>query len=225
MLVGLVHGAILGFGAVYASEVLSDIELVPLFLSSFLIGSLFFQWPIGWLADRVDRRLVIGVLSMISFVLCLLLLHITEGTTLYFLIMLLLGGAVLPLYSLVIAHANDRLEPSQIVEASGCLVLVAGIGLSFGPVLAGFLMEHLGNHAFFGFIATVFVVIVIFTAWRMKVREAVRPADQTPIVEPGLIGTPIAEFNAPEADEYVENLTQDVPNAEKQTPPQSDKSQ
>ncbi len=222
MLVGMVHGTIIGLGAVYASKVLPSIELVPLFLSSFLIGNLIFQWPIGWLADRVDRRIVIGVLSIIAFVFCIFLLNIATGTTLYFLIILLLGGAVMPLYSLVIAHANDRLEPTQIVEASGCLVLVAGIGLSIGPVLVGILMEHLGNHAFFGFIATVFIVIIAFTAWRMKVKEAVKPGDQTPTVEPGLIGSPVAEFNAPEVDEYVENLTQDVPNEPEQTPTRSD---
>ncbi|MYB34094.1 MAG: MFS transporter [Gammaproteobacteria bacterium] len=221
-LVGMVHGTIMGFGAVYAAEVLPDIDLVPLFFSSFLLGSLIFQWPIGWLADRVDRRLVIGVLSGVSFVLCLLLLYITLGTTLYFLAMLLLGGAVMPLYSLVIAHANDRLEPSQIVEASGCLVLVAGIGLSAGPVLAGFLMGLFGNNAFFGFLATGFLVIVAFTTWRMKVSEAVKPDDQIPSVEPGLIGTPVAEFNAPEADVYVETLAQDEPDATEKTPPQPD---
>lgn len=224
-LVGMVQGTIIGFGAVYAAEVLPDIELVPLFLSSFLLGSLIFQWPIGWLADRVDRRLVIGVLSSVSFVLCMLLLYVTQGTTLYFLTVLLLGGAVMPLYSLVIAHANDRLEPSQIVEASGCLVLVAGIGLSAGPVLAGYLMELFGSDAFFGLLATGFLVIVAFTTWRMKVSEAVKPDDQIPLVEPGLIGTPVAEFNAPEADVYIETLAQDEPDGAEKISPQPDKAQ
>jgi len=220
-LVGMVQGTIIGFGAVYAAEVLPGIELVPLFLSSFLLGSLIFQWPVGWLADRIDRRLVTGVLSSVSFVLSMLLLYMTQATTVYFLTMLLLGGAVMPLYSLVIAHANDRLEPSQIVEASGCLVLVAGIGLSAGPVLAGFLMELFGNNAFFGLLATGFLVIAAFTAWRMKVSEAVKPDDQIPSVEPGLMGTPVAEFNAPEADIYVETLTQDEPDDTEKPPPQS----
>ncbi|MCY4148870.1 MAG: MFS transporter [Gammaproteobacteria bacterium] len=224
-LVGMVQGTIVGFGAVYAAEVLPDIDLVPLFLSSFLIGSLIFQWPTGWLADRVDRRLVIGVLSSISFALCMLLLYMTQGTTLYFLVMLLLGGAVMPLYSLVIAHANDRLEPSQIVEASGCLVLVAGIGLSAGPVLAGFLMGLFGNDAFFGFLATGFLVIVSFTTWRIRVSEAVRPDDQIPSVEPGLMGTPVAEFNAPEADVYIETLAQEEPDDAEKVPVQSNNDQ
>lgn len=217
-LVGIVHGTIVGFGAVYAAQVLPDIEQVPLFLSSFLVGSLIFQWPVGWLADRVDRRLVIGGLSLISFALCILLLNLSEGSVFYFVVMLLLGGAVMPMYSLVIAHANDRLEPSQIVEASGSLVLVSGIGLSIGPVLVGFLMGHLGNSAFFMFTAAVFFVIVGFTAWRLKAREAVNPDDQNPSVEPGLIGTPVAEFNAPEAEEYVETLMQDESDPVDQAP-------
>ncbi|MXZ80564.1 MAG: MFS transporter [Gammaproteobacteria bacterium] len=208
-LVGVAHGAIFGFGAVYAASVLPDIGQVPLFLASFLVGSLILQWPIGWLADRVDRRLVIGATAGISLVACVLLLMTPKGGTMYFLIIALLGGAAMPLYSLVIAHANDRLEPDQIVSASGSLVLVAGMGLSAGPVLVGFLMEHFGNGAYFAFIACVFAVVVGFTAWRMMVSEAVRPQDQSPVVEPGIIGTPVAEFNAPEADEYVEALMQD----------------
>lgn len=220
-LVGVVQGGIIGFGAVYAAQALPNLEQVPLFLASFLVGSIIFQWPIGWLADRVDRRLVICGLSIISFIICILLLIMSEGSTLYFSAIFLLGGAIMPLYSLVIAHANDRLEPSQIVEASGSLVLVAGLGLSTGPVIIGFLMEYLGNNAYFMFIATVFFAMICFTVWRMKVSEAVSPDDQSPSVEPGLMGTSVAEFNAPAAEEYVEALMQDESQTADQPPPKT----
>ena len=110
----------------------------------------------------------------------------------------------MPMYSLCIAYANDRLEPDQIVAASGSLVMVAGIGLTVGPIMVAYFMGEFGSHIYFVGIATAFFLILSFTMYRMTRREGVSIEDQVPSMAAGQIGTPVAEYIAPDAEEYVE---------------------
>src|SRR3546814_5241916 len=65
----------------------------------------------------------------------------------------LVGAFILPLYSLGVAHTNDRLAPAQMVAASSGLVLVMNVGIVLGPPAAGLAISHLGAPALFGCLA------------------------------------------------------------------------
>jgi len=203
-LTGVAHGTIFGLGAVYARQAIHDLSLISWFMASFLIGSLIFQWPIGWISDRVNRRLAMLGMSVVAIVTCTIAIFLPDEEPLFFAVIMILGGAAMPMYSLCIAYVNDRLEPEQIVGASGTLVMVAGIGLSTGPIIVSFLMGEFGPDFYFIGIATAFALILTFTLYRMIRREAISVQDQGPIVAAGQIGTPVAEYMAPDAEEYVE---------------------
>ena len=203
-LTGMAHGTIFGLGSVYAVQSLESVEMVSLFMASFLLGSLITQWPVGWLADRINRRVIIAGLCVIAVIGSVLPLFLDQGSVLYFASIVLLGGAAMPMYSLSIAYANDRLKPEQIVAASGSMVMVAGIGLSTGPLLVSFLMGQLGISFFFLGVGGFFGLILGFTIYRMGISEAVLPEEQGPNISAGVIGTPVAEYNSPQANEYVE---------------------
>ena len=202
-LTGMAHGTIFGLGAVYASQVLVGLNAIAWFMACFMIGSLISNWPIGYLSDRIGRRTIMAGLSIISIVCCLLAIATTKGSITFYLIILALGGAAMPMYSICVAYANDRLQPHQIVAASGSLVMVSGIGLMTGPIVVAFLMDFFDLEFYFWGIATVFSLILLFTLVRINLREAVALEDQSTLVA-GPIGTPIAEFNAPDSIEYAE---------------------
>jgi MFS family permease len=134
----------------------------------------------------------------------MLAIYISKDGIAFYLVIVLLGGAAMPMYSICIAYANDRLEPHQIVGASGSLVMVAGIGLSTGPIIIAFFMDLYSVDFYFWGIATVFAMILIFTLIRIKSRAGIDVKDQTQLIATGTIGTPIAEFNAPGAEDYAE---------------------
>jgi MFS family permease len=173
-------------------------------MACFLIGSLITLWPIGYLSDRIKRRLVMSLLSVIAILSCMLAIFISKDGIAFYLVIVLLGGAAMPMYSICVAYANDRLEPHQIVGASGSLVMVSGIGLSTGPIIVAFFMDLYGVDFYFWGIATVFAMILIFTLIRIKSRAGIDVKDQTHLIATGTIGTPIAEFNAPGAEDYAE---------------------
>jgi MFS family permease len=202
-LTGMAHGIIFGLGAVYASQVLVDLNSIAWFMACFMIGSLISNWPVGYLSDHIGRRAIMAGLSIISIVCCLLAIATPKDSIIFYLVILALGGAAMPMYSICVAYANDRLQPHQIVAASGSLVMVSGIGLMTGPIAIAFLMDYFDVVFFFWGIAMVFGLILLFTLVRINLREAVALEDQSTLVA-GPIGTPIAEFNAPDSIEYAE---------------------
>ncbi len=208
-LTGMAHGTIFGLGAIYASATLVDVKLISWFMACFLIGSLFTLWPIGLLSDRISRRLVMAAISTISIIACILAIITPKDSILFYLVIILLGGAAMPMYSICVAYANDRLEPHQIVGASGSLVMVSGIGLSTGPIIIAFFMDIYGMEFYFWGIAVVFAIILLFTLIRIQSRAGIKVEDQSHFIATGTIGTPIAEFNAPDAEEYAEAVAKD----------------
>jgi len=203
-LTGMAQGTIFGLGAIYASAVLGDIKSISWFMACFLIGSLVTQWPVGYLSDRISRRLVMMAMSVIAIICCIVAVFIAKDGIAFYLVIVILGGAAMPMYSICIAYANDRLEPHQIVGASGSLVMVAGIGLSTGPIIVAFFMDFYGMAFYFWGIAAAFAMILVFTLIRITTRAGIKVEDQSHFIATGTIGTPIAEFNAPDAEDYVE---------------------
>jgi MFS family permease len=202
-LTGMAHGTIFGLGAIYASQVLVDLSAISWFMACFLIGSLISLWPIGYLSDRIGRRAIMAALSIISIVCCLLAIVTPKDSLTFYLVIVALGGAAMPMYSICVAYANDRLEPHQIVAASGSLIMVSGIGLMTGPIVIAFLMDYFDVVFYFWGIATVFGLILLFTLVRINLRAGIALEDQSTLIA-GPIGTPIAEFNAPDSIEYAE---------------------
>lgn len=205
-LTGMAHGIIFGLGAIYATAVLGDVKLISWFMACFMIGSLVTLWPIGYLSDRISRRLVMTAISIISIICCILAVFINKDSIAFYLVIVVLGGAAMPMYSICVAYANDRLEPHQIVGASGTLVMVSGIGLSTGPIIIAFFMDIYGMAFYFWGIAAVFSMILVFTLIRINSRVGIKIEDQSQFIATGTIGTPIAEFNAPDAEDYVEAI-------------------
>jgi MFS family permease len=79
----------------------------------------------------------------------------------------LAGGIANPLYSLLVAYANDYLEESEMAGASAGLLFIYGLGSIGGPMVTGWLMGRVGPSGFFLFIAIMFLAIAAYALWRM----------------------------------------------------------
>ena len=207
-LTGMAQGTIFGLGAIYAAQVLFNTTSISLFMACFMIGSLIAQWPVGYISDHVGRRGVMAGLSVIAIVCAIVAIYLPKQGILFYLVITLLGGAAMPMYSICIAYANDRLEPHQIVGASGSLVMVAGIGAMIGPISIAYFMDLFSVDFFFWGIAAVFAMIFLFTLIRIGSSAGVALEDQSHLVA-GPLGTPIAEYLAPDSLEYAEAMARD----------------
>ena len=178
-LLGGVLAGTFGMGAVFGMEKGLSVAQVSAFVATIYTGGLLAQYPIGWISDRVDRRKLILVLTAGSAV------PIAAGTVFldHFAVVLGLGfltGAVAnPLYSLLIAHTNDYLEPADMAAAAGGLLFINGLGSMLGPLAIGVLMTRFGPDAYFGYIAALLGAIALYAAWRTTRRPAPAVAETT----------------------------------------------
>ena len=141
---GVINGIVFGMGVVYALERGFSVEGAAYFMSIIIAGATIFQFPIGKLSDAFDRRRVITGVSFAGAALALAANSVGDGPAFWFLA-LLSGGMSLSLHTLSIAYTNDAyLEPTEMIGASGVLVLVTRGGLCnrtsalVGPMLGMF---------------------------------------------------------------------------------------
>ena len=177
-LVGIAHGALFSMGAVYATRIGLAVDRISFFIAAALLGGLVLQWPIGWLSDRFDRRKVIVAAAWVATAVAVGAgMAGADSYAALITLTTLLGGMSLPLYSLSSAHTNDHLTPRQIVAASATLVLIGGVGLTMGPLLAAVLMQLAGPPGLFWLLAVVHGGIGAYGLYRMVHRDPV-PLDK-----------------------------------------------
>ncbi len=171
-LLGGVFAAQFGMSAVYGTRAGLSVAEISTFVSMFFIGALVLQFPIGWVSDRMDRRVVIISVSIIGgagTLLGALFGHIFPALLVSAFVM---GGASNPLYSLLIAHTNDFLDPDQMAGASGGLIFVNGLGAIAGPLITGSAMDIVGPAGFFWFCLTLFAALALYGLYRATQRES-----------------------------------------------------
>lgn len=178
-------------------------DQVGLLVAAGTLGGMLAQFPLGALSDRIDRRLVIAGAAALAFLASLALglgsETLAPGGWLFGAIALM-GAFMLPLYSLGVAHCNDRLAPAQMVAASGALVLVMNFGIVLGPLAGGLSITHLGAPALFYCLAVLQAATAVLAVTRLALGR--RPVAETGTALPvGHTATPVASRLNPEARE------------------------
>ena len=121
-------------------------RLVAMSLGALYLGRLLFQWPIGSLSDRLDRRIVLVALAAVvaAVMVGLLLVGARDGRMIggdlgpllqavAFGSMFLLGGMLFPIYSVASALAFDRAEGRSMIDISRSLLVLYSAGSISGP--------------------------------------------------------------------------------------------
>ena len=153
-------------GAVYVTKLGFDIAQVANFMGAMMAGGMILQWPLGKLSDLIDRRWVIGFASLIAVLLAIVMSFINQASGWLYGLVFLFGGCSLSLYSIVVAFTNDHLRPSEIVPASGTIILISGLTSITGPITAVFWLQLFGLKSFFILIAASLFIMGLISIWR-----------------------------------------------------------
>jgi len=164
---GLLNGAFFGMGAVFAQRVGMNEAGVASFMSATIIGGALLQWPVGHLSDRRDRRLVLAAVCALAALLVALafVAESFSGPALP-IVFFFYGGLAFTVYGISVAHVNDLLDPARILEATGTLLLLHGMGAVIGPTAAGFLMDRLGPGSLLVYLALVLGATAAYAFYR-----------------------------------------------------------
>lgn len=160
---GTIIGAFYGLAPVYAIKQGLSSNQVAVFLAAAVASGLVFQWPVGWLADRIDRA---GMIRLNALVLSLVSIPLWGWWTFPYWALILFSCAFgilqFTLYPLGAAFANDNVDPERRVGLSAILYMVYGLGACVGPLVVGLLMRELNTSVYFIFVSACALLLVIF---------------------------------------------------------------
>lgn len=170
-LLGGVFSAQFGMASVWGTQAGLSIREISIFVAGIYVGGLIAQYPIGWMSDRTDRRVLVLWLSVAGAV-ALMIPVIFDAPFVLLLVVGAVGGGISnPLYSLLVAYVNDYLDKSDMAAASAGLIFINGLGAITGPVITGWVMAQVGPSGFFLFMAILFAALAGYTVWRMNRRR------------------------------------------------------
>ena len=166
--IGLTNSAFRLIGPIYAREMGLGVGDIALFVAAGILGGAVLQYPLGWMSDRIDRRWPV-VLSTSGAMLAGLFLSLSpiSGNFALFGGAFVFGAFALPLYSLSLAHANDRAAPSQMLLVSAGLLFLFSIGATLGPLIASVVIQRYGAPAFFFYTSAVHAILIVSSFVRM----------------------------------------------------------
>lgn len=165
-------------GPIFGQEVGLTAGQTAWFLACFILGGAVAQFPVGWLADKYDRRSVLICLSCAAILSSALTIATQGGGTAVVLVnAFIFGMTSFPIYSIAAAHAHDFAESHERVELSAALMFFYAVGAIAAPFTSSLLIEGFGPYALFFMIAIAHAGLVAFGLFRMRARPA--PAERT----------------------------------------------
>lgn len=200
--VGAMGAAMLNMAPYYLTSVAVPAAQIGLLMGTVHLTRLVLQWPVGMLSDRMDRRVVIVVSSVLIVVLAAVFRYIAPGggqlyhdpslgmqKLIAFGVFGLLGAFSVMLYSVCIAHAHDRGSSEESVAITSTLLLVWSVGAMVGLLALGVLIEIGGGLVLFWFTGGMAAILATHTGWYMTQRAAPEQRGQftdVPVTSPAI---------------------------------------
>ena len=179
LFIGFANGSFWSLAPIFISDVYVDISFTAYFMTAVIVGGAIFQWPVGYLSDKIGRRKITIVTAALSATISFLIVSIIDDLNLSGLIItgLFWGGLTFPLYAVTVAHANDNANPNEFVMVSSSLLLMYGIGAIIGPIISSGLMAYTKSSGLFVFTGITHLILAIYLSTRVAYRES-KPSEE-----------------------------------------------
>ena len=191
---GFIFAPIFSLLSVYAVTMKLGIFEISLLLVGVMLAGALFQWPIGSLSDKYDRRKIIIGSSLAAIIFSFSAIFASgKGASLpslfiestisfnyfstaidkirLFIFVILLAGVTLPLFSLNLALVNDYIPKEKFVAAGSGLNIIFGLGAMAGPIMCSILMHFLGPNGFFVHLLIFLLIIIVFGFYGLSQRK------------------------------------------------------
>jgi len=154
---GIVLGSLYGLMPLYLNHQGVSDSGIGFWMAVMVSAGIVGQWPIGRLADRFGRLLVLLVQVFVVIMGCLAMLSNAAMAPALF----ILGAAGFTLYPVAMAWACEKVEHHQLVAMNQALLLSYTIGSLLGPTFTAMLMQNYSDNLLFIMIASVSFIYLL----------------------------------------------------------------
>jgi MFS family permease len=153
---GVSWSMVFTFAPVYAQHVGLRMDQIAWFMGGAMAAAALLQFPLGWISDRAGRQRTLLLMCAGGTASAAFGIWANgQGLAFKYAASALIGALVFPLYSVAVAHTNDKIAPQIRVPAAAGLVLLFGLGSILGPLAVGQAMTWLGAGGYYEVLAGV----------------------------------------------------------------------
>ncbi len=168
---GMLSGPLLGLGHVFGQGVGFSEAGIATFMAATILGGAVFQWPVGHYSDTHDRRWVLFWVSVSCACVAGVGYWLARDYEGYLILLgVVFGGLAFTVYGISVAHVNDLVDRSKVLEVTGGLLLLNGVGATIGPTLAGGLMDFNGPESLMLYFAAVLGALGLVALYYIRQR-------------------------------------------------------
>ncbi|MGF1456157.1 MAG: MFS transporter [Alphaproteobacteria bacterium] len=141
-------------------------------------GNVALQVPLGMLADRINKRAVLGLCGGAGLVGALAVPVLLDHPIALYSTLFVMGGVIVGLYTISLVIIGDRLRGNDVAGANAAFIMMYGVGSLFGPLAAGPAMDVWRPHglmAVLGGLSLAFLVVLLARTGRRHPRRIVEP--------------------------------------------------
>ena len=169
-LAGLVYGAtetdIFNMLPIYAVRSGMTEQMAAFVLTIFAAGNIAFQIPIGLIADRVERRLVLLCCAAAGVAGTIAIPFAAHSTPLFAFVLFVYGGVVVGLYTVGLTLLGQRFRGADLAAANSAFVMMYSTGALIGPPLSGFAMDIWNPNGLIAAMGGLCAVYLAVAGWR-----------------------------------------------------------
>lgn len=138
---GAIDGGMAGLLPVYAVRSGYSEGHAALFVSALMLGGILLQYPLGYLADHMDRRRLLALCTAASIAGAGLTPVVIHHPPAIAVVLVFWGGLAMGIYTLGLTILGERFKGAELAGANASYVMLYALGMIAGPSLEGFALD------------------------------------------------------------------------------------
>ncbi len=171
LLFGIIEFGAMALISVWSVRVGLDEDAALLLMARLALGAMLFQLPIGWAADRFDRRGVLALAGFCSVLAPLAMIAVAPLLPALIACVVVWGGMAVALYSVALVELGARYSGAELARANAAVMLAYGLGAFLAPALMGIAMDLVPPHGLLwlaALFASAYTVLVVVRRQRAR---------------------------------------------------------
>lgn len=134
---GVIDSSALSLLPVFGLHLGMTVQNSTILVTVLVAGSILLQFPIGWLADRIDRVHVLLICAVAGTVAAIFLPISLGSDWAMWICLFIIGGSMVGLYTVSLAILGARYTGGELAAAITLFAMILAIGSTLGPLIGG----------------------------------------------------------------------------------------
>ncbi|HEY0106743.1 MAG TPA: MFS transporter, partial [Rhizomicrobium sp.] len=168
---GMLDAGLFGLFPVYAVRSGFSEGQAALAVAVSSLGGMAFQYPLGMLADRFDRRTLLAICAGAGVAGAVLTPFLIGAAPAIYGVLFLWGGLVMGIYTIGLTLVGERFQGRDLAGANAAYVMLYALGLLAGPIVEGVALDAWNPTGLMAALAAISLIYMIFLVAR-RIRRA-----------------------------------------------------